>query len=210
MRRVMAVALASALVVGCGMTGGSKPEKASTPPPASTSSASATSTGGGGGAPGASGRPQISETTRKDIEELANRCIPFALKQVEEHGELYPFAGMMMTDGEFKGAVAKPENVDKPSSEQVIEKLVAGLRDEAAAKRVRATCIVAGGRMAPKEGAALMDAIQGRIEHIDGVAVEVYVPYTRDAKAKKVNPQEPIWGPGRPQIFTAAAPTTTR
>jgi hypothetical protein len=205
MRRVMAVALGSALLAGCGMTGGSKPEKASTPS-GSTSSASASSDAD---ASGSGGRTQISESTRKDIEELANRCIPFALKQIEEHGELYPFAGMMMTDGEFKGALAKSD-VAKPTSEQVIEKLVAGLRDEAAAKRIRATCIVAGGRMAPKEGAALMDAIQGRIEHIDGVAVEVYVTYTRDAKAKKVTPNEPIWGPGRPQVFTAAAPTTTR
>lgn len=203
MRRVMAVALGSALLAGCGM-GGAKPEKTSTPPPASTAS-----TGGDTGA-AAGGRPQIDEATRSDIEQLANRCIPFALKQIEDSGELYPFAGMMMTDGQFKGAVAKPEDVERPTSEQVIGKLVAGLREEAAAKRVRATCIVAGGRMAPREGEALMDAIQGRIEHVSGVAVEVYVPYTRDAKAKKVKPGEAIWGPGRPQVFTAAAPTTTR
>lgn len=201
MRRVMAVALSSALMAGCGMTGGAKPESKSTPPPSSSAS---TSSGGTGASAGPDGRPQIDEATRSDIEQLANRCIPFAFKQIEEAGELYPFAGMMMTDGQFKGAVAKPET-DKPTSEQVIDKLVSGLREEAAAKRVRATCIVAGGRMAPKEGAALMDAVQGRIEHVNGVAVEVYVPYTRDAKAKKVKPGEAIWGPGRPQIFTAGA-----
>ncbi|MCW5889784.1 MAG: hypothetical protein KIT14_04460 [bacterium] len=205
MRRVMAVALGSALLVGCGATGGAKSESRSTPPPASTSSAGAI-----GASAGPGGHPQIDEATRNDIEQLANRCIPFALKQIEDTGELYPFAGMMMTDGEFKGAVAKPENVEHPTSEQVIGKLVAGLREEAAAKRIKATCIVAGGRMAPTEGAALMDAVQGRIEHIGGVAVEVYVPYTRDAKAKRVKPGEAIWGPGRPEVFTGAAPTTTR
>ncbi len=205
MRRVMAVALSSALMAGCGSTASPKPDSASTPPP-NTSTAEP---GGSGAAPGPGGRPQIDESTRADIEQLANRCIPFAFKQVEESGELYPFAGMLMSDGQFKGAVAKPENVDKPTSEQVIDKLVAGLREEAAAKHLRATCIVAGGRMAPKVGAALMDAVQGRLEHVNGVAVEVYVPYTRDAKAKKVKPGEAIWGPGRPQIFTAAPAAAT-
>lgn len=197
MRRVMAVALSGAMLAGCS-TASAKPERKSTPAPSASSSPSGAPAGGGAGA-----RPDAA--VQEDLDRLGNHCLGFAFKQIEETGGLYPFGGMLTTDGEMKGAVAKPDDIKNAKSEEIIGRLVGGLRAQAAEGKLRAACVVAGGRMAPSEGAKMSDAVQARLEHRDGAALEVYITYTV-AKDKKITPGEPVIRPGTPMIFTAAPP----
>lgn len=178
-------ALLVVAMVGCGGT--SKPKPA--PPPPSQAPQGA----------GAGEGQQIPEATAKDFETLVNRSVPFALEQIQKHGEFYPYATVITKDGEFQPAVAKPET-DRPTSQQVIDMLTEELRRRAAKGELRVVCIVVGGRLAKDPGAAPQDVIQARLEHVDGTAVEVYVPWTR-GKDKKVQPGEGFAGRGVPVIF---------
>jgi hypothetical protein len=185
-------ALLAMLAIGCGGT--SKPKPAAAPPAAEAPPA------GGGAAAGQPQGQQIAEGTAKDFETLVNRSVPFALEQIDKHGEFYPYATVITKDDKFEPAVAKP-NTDRPTSQQVIDMLVEELRRRAAKGELRVVCIVVGGRLARDPGSAPSDVIQARLEHVDGTAVEVYVPWTRD-KDKKVQPGEGFAGRGVPVVFT--------
>ncbi len=186
------IALLVVAAAGCGGT--SKPKPAATPPPAAEAPP---------GSAGAAGQPagqQIPEATAKDFETLVNRSVPFALEQIDKQGEFYPYATVITKDGKFEPAVAKPKT-DRPTSQEVIDMLVEELRRRAAKGELRVVCVVVGGRLARDQSSAPEDVIQARLEHVDGTAVEVYVPWKR-GKDKKVQPGEGFAGRGVPQIFT--------
>jgi len=193
-RRQVRWGIALLVVVAAGCGGTSKPKPAATPPPAAAAPP---------GSAGAAGQPagqQIAEGTAKDFETLVNRSVPFALEQIDKQGEFYPYATVITKDGTFEPAVAKP-NTDRPTSQEVIDMLVEELRRRAAKGELRVVCIVVGGRLARDQNSAPEDVIQARLEHVDGTAVEVYVPWKR-GKDKKVQPGECFAGRGVPQIFT--------
>lgn len=188
------IALLVVTAVGCGGT--SKPKPAAAPPPAAQASPGSA----GAGAAGQPGAQQIPEATAKDFETLVNRSVPFALEQIDKHNEFYPYATVLLKDGTFEPAVAKPDN-DRPTSQEVIDMLVAELRRRAAKGEIRVVCVVVGGRLARDQGSPPEDVIQARLEHMDGTAVEVYVPWKR-GKDKKIQPGEGFAGRGVAQIFT--------
>lgn len=179
-------------VFGMGCGGTSKPKPAAAPPPAAEAAPAA--------GPGPGGA-QVSEPTAKDLETIINRSVPFALEQIDKHGDFYPYATVITVDDKFEPAMAKPET-ERPTSQEVIDMLTDALRKRAAQGQLKVVCIVVGGKMSREAGKPPVDVIQARLEHMDGTSVEVYVPWTRDPKDKKVKPGEAFAGKGVPSIFT--------
>ena len=122
----------------------------------------------------------ISDATLEDFGRLVDQGARVALQRLQSDGAFYPFALAVTTSGALEPVVAAPP-ADRPTSDAVIDILRADLHARRAA--FRATCILVGG-IAEVPGKAPQDAIQARLEHADGTAVNVYVPWARDAAGK--------------------------
>lgn len=115
-------------------------------------------------------RNEISESAQDDLDGLVEPVWDFAEHQLLARGEFFPFAFVVGTDGEQSMAAADVGD-DKPDSAEVIEVLNAGLiekRDD-----LRATAVVADVSL-PDLGT---DAIRLVLEHREGVALEIAIPY---------------------------------
>jgi hypothetical protein len=69
-------------------------------------------------------RPPKDEAT-----DLMNMLVPFAEKMLREHGEFYPYGGVMMADGSMKHFAAS-DGTEHPSSKELIDLLVATFRED--------------------------------------------------------------------------------
>ena len=83
----------------------------------------------------------------------------------------------MSAEGEVNLAAAAPDS-DQPASQDVIDLLAAGMRQQAQAGAIRAAGICYDSRFA-LEGTAPSDAIAVSLEHRDGDAVLVMQPYSK-------------------------------
>ena len=87
------------------------------------------------------------------------------------------FGATMSAEGEVHLAAAATDS-DQPASQDVIDLLAAGMRQQAQAGAIRAAGICYDSRFA-LEGAAPSDAIAVSLEHRDGDAVLVMQPYSK-------------------------------
>src|SRR3954447_24475506 len=97
---------------------------------------------------------------------------------LKRYGEFYPFARVLTAEGEI-AAVAAYTGDEHPPSQVVIDELVAALRGEAGEGRLRATGICFDARVLPPGGIDKTDAVAVRLEHVDGEAVQVFLPYRK-------------------------------
>ena len=106
-----------------------------------------------------------------DFDELLNTVLPFAVETLGRHGEMYPFGATVGTAGETALTAAEPGVGTRPKSNDVL----ALLREGVTTKRdaLRAAALVADVRM--DRG----DAIRIELEHSEGSAIVVLVPYSR-------------------------------
>ena len=136
-----------------------------------------------------------------ELEELLNALVPFAQEMLSKHGEFYPFAASMDLDGEIS-CVAGDTGDEQPGSEDVIELLSEGLRDEARQGKIRATGICLDIWTIPPGKTEKTDAICVRLEHVDGDAVHCCVPY-RKGMLGKYKYGDLFAGAGDRVIFTS-------
>jgi len=122
-------------------------------------------------------------TPKAEAEEVMNAGIPFAQKMLEAHGEFYPFALARATSGKVV-AVAAPAAEEHPTSQQVIDQLVASLKTGVARGEYRATAIFADARVLPPGKRESTDAVRVSLEHIAGYCVDVFFPYSRGSDGK--------------------------
>jgi hypothetical protein len=114
-----------------------------------------------------------------DLEELMNALIPFAQHMLAEAGEFYPFGATMGQDGEVEQVGAGGED-EHPESQELIELLTESFRQEAAEGALRAAGICFDVRVTPPGSKKRSDAICCQLEHADGDALEVFIPYGKD------------------------------
>jgi hypothetical protein len=76
-------------------------------------------------------------TPKEEVERLMNEGIPFAQKMLTEHGEFYPFGVVMTTTGEIRMVSATTDD-EHPTSQELIDKLLAGFQKAAAAHEYKA------------------------------------------------------------------------
>jgi hypothetical protein len=122
----------------------------------------------------ASWRDATSTQAQVDLDAMLNVALGFAQQQLAEHGEFYPYAVAVRTDGEVEmiAAPASPGG-DRPASADMIASCLSQL----AAKRhqLRAAAVVAN-VVAPELGA---EAIEVSLEHAEGQALRVLLPHTK-------------------------------
>ncbi len=117
-------------------------------------------------------RDTASTQAQADLESLLGPAIGFAQEQLAQHGEFHPYAAAALADGDVTFVAAFPDGEDDPAAVDVIAACRAAL--SAGRERYRATAVVADVRLAG-DG----DAVQLELEHVEGTALTLLLPYTR-------------------------------
>ena len=113
-----------------------------------------------------------------DLDELLNALVPFAQQMLSKHGEFFPFGATMTTNGELT-ADAAYDGDEQPPSEQLIDLLTQGFRQQAASGQIRAAGICYDVRIIPPGQTEKTDAICLALEHQTGEAANLYLPYKK-------------------------------
>ncbi|MCP4305630.1 MAG: hypothetical protein GY788_12265 [bacterium] len=118
-------------------------------------------------------RNTASPQTQQDLDTLLDTALGFAQQQLDKHGEFFPYAVMVRSDGETEMVTARPDaDNDRPASADVITACRITLterRDQLRAAAVVAdVCLPGGG-----------DAVRVELEHTEGPALTVLLPYAR-------------------------------
>lgn len=121
--------------------------------------------------------------SREDLAQLLGALVPFAQQQLTEHGTFAPFAGTMTTDGQLRGYGPRPEAEGMQPSE-VIDMLMANLRQAAQSGECRAGAICCDVSVAREEGGEKVSAIAVSLEDAEGTAMECFMPYSKAASGE--------------------------
>jgi hypothetical protein len=135
----------------------------------------------------------------EDIATLTGSLVPFAQQMLRRHGEFYPFAATMDKDGAV-AQVAADIGSERPGSAEMIAFLQAALSAQAEQGALRACgiCLNVGARLPGY--ADKVDAICCQLEHADGGAVQVFVPF-RKGFLRRLKFDGPVALPGDAVIF---------
>lgn len=117
-------------------------------------------------------RDSASAECQSDLDALLGAALPFAKQMLAKHGEFFPYAVAMRRNGEI-AMIAGYTGSEKPPSTELLDILYLGLRSKA--EENRGAAIVADVRL-KGEGT---DAIQVEVEHREGIALKVFVPYRK-------------------------------
>jgi hypothetical protein len=101
-----------------------------------------------------------------------NAALPFAQQMLAKQGEFFPYGVAMSRDGQI-AMIAGYTGTEKPPSTEVLAVLYEGLRTKA--EENRAAAVVSDVRLRG-EGT---DAIQVEVEHREGIALKVFLPYRK-------------------------------
>jgi hypothetical protein len=115
-------------------------------------------------------------TGKQESERLMNELLPFAKRMLREFGEFHPFGGLLGSDGTSAHVGATTDRDYGPASE-LIGLLEREFHDRASAGMIRAAAIVTNRGLGPSATDEMKDAIEVRIDHVDGFSANVYVPY---------------------------------
>jgi hypothetical protein len=147
-------------------------------------------------------RDETDQQAQDELDELLDVAVHAAQGRLDAAGEFYPFAVALEAPGVT--AVVTPEVRTGPREladvTEVFELCWEGLRARASALRAGAVVTNVGG----PDG----DAVAVALEHAEGPAVEVFLPYTRQGKTNGKKPaQKYLYGDlqaiaGRPRVWT--------
>lgn len=116
-------------------------------------------------------------TPKQDCELLMREMLPLAKRMLADHGEFYPYGGMMRADREIVHAGAQEKGTDMPASRTLIDILQQHFREESASGAIIASCLIFDVRIKPPGAADKLDAIQVNLDHVVDYSVEVIFPY---------------------------------
>ena len=137
-----------------------------------------------------------------EIQELLNFLLPYAERMLNQHGEFYPYAAALGSDGELS-AVGTDLDDDSPDVGEVLLALHQGLRDQAAEGEIRASGIAADVTLTDPDSGETTDAVQVELDHADADAVDIFVPYETEDEGIKFG--ELVAAEGREPVFAHAA-----
>ncbi len=113
-----------------------------------------------------------------DLDKILNMLLAFAQRMLTKHGEFHPFAASMNNDGHV-APVGGYTGDEHPASQEVIDLLVDGLRQRANQGEIKAAGICLDVRIIPPGETEKVDAICAQLEHENGEAADVYLPYKK-------------------------------
>jgi len=115
-----------------------------------------------------------------DLNALKDALLPTAKQMLSLHGEFFPFGALMKLNGEIVDCIAHTES-EHPPSKKLIEILIEDFRERASRGEVRAAGICSDVRVARQGQQEKVDAVQFALEHQNGEAVDVFLPYDLDS-----------------------------
>jgi hypothetical protein len=118
-----------------------------------------------------------------DLNALKNALLPVAKKMLTEHGEFFPYGAFMKLNGEIVDCSAS-DGGEHPLSKRLIEILTENFQQRAAKGEIRAAGICCDVRVARPEQKVKVDAVQFALEHQNGEAVDVFLPYDLDSSGE--------------------------
>jgi hypothetical protein len=125
-------------------------------------------------------REGASPRSQQDLDQLLAAVLGFAQQQLSHRGELYPYAAAIGDAGQAEMIAARPNSKDEyPLAADVVRSCRAALvsqRDYIRAGAVVATISLAEGG----------DAIRVDLEHAEGQALTVLLPYSRHRRHKSI------------------------
>jgi hypothetical protein len=130
-----------------------------------------------------------------------NEAVPFAEKMLRKHKAFYPYAYVLRPNGEI-ALVAGYDGNEKPASQDLIDILREGLREDAATAKVIATAIVYDVRVQLLNGEK-SDAIAVALDHCDGFSCIMLFPYS--IKWRKIKIGTPIRNSNSFPVFRSSA-----
>lgn len=129
-----------------------------------------------------------------DLDELLNASVPFAQQMLDKHGEFFPYGVAIDSSGETRLVAGDPDQGEQPKSVDVLQTLVKGLR--AQRDELRAAAMVSDVRLSDS------DAVRVEVEHREGQALVVLLPYKRKRLRRGIEYGELVAGSGESQIWT--------
>ncbi len=120
-------------------------------------------------------------------------ALPFAQQMIEKRGEFYPFGASVTSDGETRMVAGDPDGTEHPPSQAVLETILEGFRGSREA--LRAVAICSDVRLSDGEAARV------ELEHREGQAIAVLLPYKRKRLARGVGFQTLRAGTATQQVW---------
>ncbi|MFZ6002469.1 MAG: hypothetical protein ACOYXM_00915 [Actinomycetota bacterium] len=116
-------------------------------------------------------RDDASQQAQDDLDGLVGAALPFAEEMLDQRGEFFPYALALDEAGEARVVAGDPGGGEQPASLDVLATLIEGLRLEK--DSLRAVALVSDVRL-PES-----DAVRVELEHREGHALAVFLPYKK-------------------------------
>jgi len=139
-------------------------------------------------------RDSASGQSQDDLDGLLNVTLPFAQQMLANSGEFYPFGAAATATGETRLVAGDPGQGEHPASTEVLSTLLGGFRQTRADLRAVAIC----------SDVRLTDthAVRVELEHRDGHAMAVLMPYKKKGFGRGVEYGELRAGAADRQVWT--------
>jgi|SRR5438093_11493348 len=142
--------------------------------------------------------------TREDTDELLDIVIKNAQRHLSKYGEFHPFGAAMGKDG--KGQLrAAYTGEEHPSPHDLIALLIDVFRVDARANKLRATALCINATVIDPRTGERTDAVEVRLEDVDGESADCYLPYSRSSK-EQIEYGEIFAVRGSPSVFKRGPP----
>ena len=137
-----------------------------------------------------------------EIQEILSFLLPHAEQMLNEHGEFYPYAAALDSEGELT-AVGMDIVDEGPDVGELLLALHQGLRERAAEGAIRASGIAADVTLTDPDSGETTDAVQVELDHADADAVDIFVPYETESDGIRFG--KLVAAEGREPVFAHAA-----
>jgi hypothetical protein len=115
-----------------------------------------------------------------DLNALKDTLLPIAKQMLAEDGEFFPYGAFMTLSGEIVDSSADDKD-ERPPSRKLFDLLTEDFRRRAAKGEIRAAGICADVRVARPGETEKTDAVHFALEHENGEALDVFLPYSLDS-----------------------------
>lgn len=116
---------------------------------------------------------------KADVAALAEPLFDLSERFLREQGNFLPHGAVLTKEGSVELVAAAPKDPDLPTnSTEVLPLLHAGLRSMVAEKQLVATAVAENVTVTP-DGGAETQAVKVLIEHERGLAVALYLPFSK-------------------------------
>lgn len=139
-------------------------------------------------------RDEASPQAEQELDELLNLAVGFAQHELAKRGEFFPYAAAIGEGGKPELIAAEPGQADaRPQGVDVIASCVEALVDKR--ERIRAAAVIAD--VSTADG----DAIRVELEHAEGHALTVFLPYSKKGLGGAIDYGQIRAQAGHPQVW---------